>query len=193
LDIQAEKAQLRQTLLKKRVAMSVEQWQHQSLRLCEHLLASPLLQSATSKRVLIYISTRKEPDLSPLLKLPNLTWGLPRCEGNQLQWHDWSSASPAQLIQGRYGIWEPHADLPQLQPETIDLILVPAVACDHQGYRLGYGGGFYDRCLGQPAWQHIPTVGIVFDFAYVPQLPHADWDVPLQAVCTEQRFITLIN
>ncbi|MHC5824929.1 MAG: 5-formyltetrahydrofolate cyclo-ligase, partial [Nostoc sp.] len=64
----------------------------------------------------------------------------------------------------------------------------PSVACDYQGYRLGYGGGYYDRLLSLPQWQTKPTIGIVFDFAYLSQIPIESWDKPLQAVCTETRL-----
>jgi 5-formyltetrahydrofolate cyclo-ligase len=59
------------------------------------------------------------------------------------------------------------------------------VAIDRQGYRLGYGGGYYDRLRADPLWRKIPTIGIVFNFAYVEQLPIEPWDLPLDAVCTE--------
>jgi 5-formyltetrahydrofolate cyclo-ligase len=72
-----------------------------------------------------------------------------------------------------------------LTPSAVDLILVPAIACDVQGYRLGYGGGFYDRLLSTPAWRAKPTIGIVFEFARLPQLPVDPWDRPLQGICTE--------
>ncbi len=64
-------------------------------------------------------------------------------------------------------------------------MLIPAVACDEHGYRLGYGGGFYDRLLSLPIWTEKPTVGIVFQNARLLCLPHDPWDKPLQAICTE--------
>jgi 5-formyltetrahydrofolate cyclo-ligase len=64
------------------------------------------------------------------------------------------------------------------------------VACDRQGYRLGYGGGYYDRLLSSPAWSKIPTIGVVFDFAYFPQLPFDNWDKPLQAIVSETHLFT---
>jgi len=67
----------------------------------------------------------------------------------------------------------------------VDLLLVPAVACDRRGYRLGYGGGFYDRLLSQPEWQQKPAIGIIFDFARLPTLPFDPWDQPLTSICTE--------
>jgi 5-formyltetrahydrofolate cyclo-ligase len=153
-----------------------------------HLRASQVLQRA--RLVLTYLSTRQEPSLTPLFALPNIVWGLPRCQEQQLSWHIYQPGDLASLEQGKYGIWEPKSSLPQISPEHVDLILVPAVACDHQGYRLGYGGGFYDRCLSQLIWQTLPTVGIVFDFAYLPALPHDTWDIPLQWVCTDRGWMT---
>ncbi len=92
------------------------------------------------------------------------------------------------MQKGTYGILEPHFANQKLEPADVDLILVPAVACDRQGYRLGYGGGFYDRMLSAAEWAAKPTIGIVFEFAYLPQLPIDVWDKSLQAVCTETGF-----
>ncbi|HEY9652178.1 MAG TPA: 5-formyltetrahydrofolate cyclo-ligase, partial [Coleofasciculaceae cyanobacterium] len=81
---------------------------------------------------------------------------------------------------------------PRLEQAEVDLILVPAVACDRRGYRLGYGGGFYDRMLSSAEWGSKPTIGIVFEFAYLPRLPIEPWDKPLHAICTNLGFkITL--
>jgi 5-formyltetrahydrofolate cyclo-ligase len=182
-DHQHFKRNLRQSLLAQRQSLTVDEWQLHSQRLCQHLHQSDFLQQA--KTVLAYISTRQEPDLSPLFDLAHLTWGLPRCQEQTLQWHRWSPPLLQRLVPGKYGIQEPQADWPQLSPQQVDLILVPAVACDYQGYRLGYGGGYYDRLLCQPEWRNVPTIGIVFEFAYLPTLPSEGWDIPLGAVCTE--------
>lgn len=178
-----DKPTLRRSLLKTRQALTKGTWQQQSAQICAHLQTSPLWQQA--KTVLAYFSIRQEPDLSPLFCLEK-TWGFPRCVGQALSWHVWSPQDdrlPLEL--GAFGIPAPSAAAPQIFPETVDLLLVPAVACDRQGYRLGYGGGFYDRLLSDPAWAGKPTIGIVFEFARLPQLPIDSWDRPLDAVCTE--------
>lgn len=162
--------------------MAVEDWQRQSRQLCEQLLRSPLW--SRSHTILAYFSTRQEPDLAALFTLPKV-WGFPRCVGSELVWHEWSAATNCPLQPGAFGISEPYPDAPQIEVNQADLILVPAIACDAQGYRLGYGGGFYDRLLSSPQWAQIPTIGITFDFARLPQLPRDPWDQPLQAVCTE--------
>lgn len=181
LDPQLEKAQLRLKLLQKRKALSPEEWQEKSHRLCCHLQSSDLYQQSLT--ILSYISFRQEPDLSVLFTDKNHQWGLPRCVNKQLVWHRYGTGDTLQP--GKYGILEPLPDAPILEPEEVDLILVPSVGCDRQGYRLGYGGGFYDRLLSLPQWQSKPTLGILFNFGDLLDLPIASWDKPLQGVCTE--------
>ncbi|MBD3883560.1 5-formyltetrahydrofolate cyclo-ligase [Phormidium tenue FACHB-886] len=166
--------------------MPPDLWRTKSDRLCAHLQTCEWLYQA--RTVLAYVSVRQEPDLSPLLTASH-RWGLPRCLGKSLAWHLWSPTESPPLQPGAYGIPEPSADTPLLQPEEVDLILVPCVGCDRQGYRLGYGGGFYDRLLSDPAWSGKPTIGIVFEFAHLPSLPLDPWDRPLRAICTEAGVV----
>jgi 5-formyltetrahydrofolate cyclo-ligase len=103
--------------------------------------------------------------------------------GDALTWHLWQPGEPLQT--SSYGISEPLAHAPKIEPDEVDLILVPAVACDIKGYRLGYGGGYYDRLLSLPAWSSKLTIGIVFEFACLTQLPIDECDRSLNGVCTE--------
>ncbi|MBW4650207.1 MAG: 5-formyltetrahydrofolate cyclo-ligase [Kastovskya adunca ATA6-11-RM4] len=187
IEDQLSKAQLRRSLLKQRRALSGEEWRQKSDRLIDHLQSSPLFHPAQT--ILAYHSFRQEPDLSPLFSESKYRWGFPRCVNKSLIWHRWQPGEPLQF--GSYGIGEPHPDSPTLTPDQVDLILVPAVACDTRGYRLGYGGGFYDRMLSSPEWAKKPTIGIVFEFAYCQELPTDGWDKPLQAVCTDVNFYPL--
>lgn len=181
-----EKAELRRQLLQKRQAMSVQEWREKSDRITTHLAKSPLFTQA--KTVLAYFSFRQEPDLSSLFKdIPgNTKWGFPRCVGDALSWHIWTPLDAVKI--GAYGIREPLAEAAIIQPAEVDLIFVPCVACDYQGFRLGYGGGYYDRLLSSVEWAKKMTIGIVFAEAYLPQLPVSAWDKKLQAVCTEAGF-----
>ncbi|SKB11108.1 5-formyltetrahydrofolate cyclo-ligase [Planktothrix sp. PCC 11201] len=181
------KIELRRLLIKQRRSLSHIDWKSKSDLLCQNLQHNPLFQQA--KTILSYFSFRQEPDLSLLLSNTDKKWGFPRCVEQSLTWHYWQPGETYNI--NSYGIIEPDANLMQLQSSEVDLILVPSVACDAQGYRLGYGGGFYDRMLSLPEWNLIPTVGIIFDFAYLPQLPIDAWDKPLNAVCTDSQFINV--
>jgi 5-formyltetrahydrofolate cyclo-ligase len=173
------KSDLRRSLLHTRRSLPAATWRTYSDRLCTHLQTSP--QFIQAQTILAYTSFRQEPDLTPLFQqFHQKRWGLPRCLGKSLIWHQWSADRP--LHSSAYGILEPHVHEPLLDLKTVDLILVPCVAIDSQGYRLGYGGGFYDRFLHNYA---PPTLGILFDFAHLPQLPTDSWDQSLSGFCTE--------
>jgi 5-formyltetrahydrofolate cyclo-ligase len=183
--LQNAKIQLRKQILQRRKELSPSVWVEKSQQLCDNLSKFTLLQ--TSKTILAYFSFRQEPDLSSLFN-SRQKWGFSRCVDEFLVWHVWQPGEP--LERGKYGILEPSGEAPQIDAAEVDLILVPSVACDAAGYRLGYGGGYYDRLLSSPQWHSIPTVGIVFDFAYLPSLPGESWDRPLSAICTEFQFVS---
>lgn len=185
------KKNLRKSLIQQRQAISLAEWQARSRAICQHLSQSEIYRRA--QVVLAYMSTRQEPDLSTLWKdsPASKRWGLPRCVGQDLVWHHCAPPNPEQFQVGAYGILEPIATLPVLNPPEVDLILVPAVACDRKGFRLGYGGGFYDRLLSNPQWANKATIGIVFEFAYVEHLPSDEWDYPMQSICTETGWAAM--
>jgi len=84
------------------------------------------------------------------------------------------------LSPGRYGIHEPLAEWPKVVPQ---LILVPLLAYDDQGYRLGYGGGYYDRTLA--SLSSTRAIGIAYAGQRMEILPHESHDLPLDAILTE--------
>lgn len=176
-----EKVELRRNLIKQRQSLAEQEWREKSQDICTNLSNSQLFRQA--KTVLAYFSFRQEPDLSFLFSDNTKIWGFPRCVDKSLEWHIWTPQT--EIISGKYGISEPHPDASIINYHQVDLILVPCVACDYQDYRLGYGGGYYDRLLSSPNWESIPTIGVVFDFAYLPQLPVETWDKKLDFICTE--------
>jgi 5-formyltetrahydrofolate cyclo-ligase len=90
---------------------------------------------------------------------------------------------------GYCGILEPQPQRTRaVVPEILELALVPGVAFDLRGGRLGFGVGFYDRLLSQLP-RDIPTVGLAFDFQVIPRLPSQPHDIMLDAIVTESRVI----
>lgn len=98
------------------------------------------------------------------------------------------------LIPNRYAIPEPDLRRQALIPAwSLDLVLLPLVAFDRSGARLGMGGGYYDRtfALDRP-WPSRPLlVGVAHHFQEQPQLPKASWDVPLDVVVTDRELILI--
>lgn len=179
-----EKSILRKKILQKRQSLSEVEWHRKSSLICDRLENSSLFTQVNT--IFAYFSFRQEVDLNSLFLL-NKKWAFPRCVDKSLVWHLWQPGEP--LIKDQYGIKTPLETAPILSISSAELILVPAVACDHRGYRLGYGGGFYDRLLSSNQCSNIPKIGIVFDFAHVPLLPVDPWDIKLDFICTETQLL----
>lgn len=91
---------------------------------------------------------------------------------------------------GAYGIREPKEECsPKVDLKDIDVVIVPAVAYDEDCYRLGYGGGFYDRFL-EKLRDDAVTVGIAFDLQIFDSVPKETHDAQLNYIITETRTIT---
>jgi 5-formyltetrahydrofolate cyclo-ligase len=91
---------------------------------------------------------------------------------------------------GSYGILEPPPACPIVHVEEVDVALIPGLAWDRAGTRLGRGAGYYDRLLADPAWRGF-RCGIFLSAQELPGLPAGPWDVPLQAVVTEAGVLRI--
>lgn len=171
------KAQWRAQCLAQRQHLSAENLQERSTALCNHLAA--FLGREPNRVVLAYLTFRQEPDLRPLLATGPCIWAVPRTVDRTLIWHRYD---PERLTIGKYGIQEPQSDCLCIEPDEAHLGLVPALACDSQGFRLGYGGGYYDRFL---ASYPLPTLGVCFSEFVFPEIPRDGWDQPLGGIATE--------
>lgn len=182
------KMMLRQALLKQRREMDPKTWRDRSQQITERLLAQSCFKAGQT--VLAYFSIRQEADLTGLWTQAglDLQFGFPRCESeSRLVWHRWQLGEA--LLSGAFGILEPLLTAPELHAQAVDWILVPCVGCDRRGFRIGYGGGFYDRLLETPTWRGIPTIGITFELGLVAKLDPDPWDQPLDYICTEKEWI----
>jgi 5-formyltetrahydrofolate cyclo-ligase len=179
---QKSKAELRKYLLNQRRQISHQIWQQKSQDLCDRLSNLSIFQQA--QNILAFTSYKQEPDLSYLWqRFSEKDWGFSRCLEKDLIWHQVDVTNfERNMRAGAFGIVEPLYHLPLMDLESIDLILIPAIACDRQGYRLGYGGGFYDRWL--PNSRGIKA-GVIFDEFYLEEIAHDIWDVPLEVIITE--------
>src|SRR5690606_18813616 len=100
-------------------------------------------------------------------------------------------ADPGSLPAGRFGVRAPSPQARAVPLAEIDLILVPGLAFDTEGNRLGRGAGFYDRFLATREGAAPPACGVCFEAQLVDRIPTEPWDVPMNAVVTERRLVTL--
>lgn len=90
----------------------------------------------------------------------------------------------------RFGIREPGSShIKVLSPGVLDFVLVPGLAFDLKGGRIGYGGGYYDKFLKE-VHDHVVRVGVAFDFQALDSIPQSEYDVPVQKILTEKEIIT---
>lgn len=150
-----------------------------------------------TRTVGLYVANDGELDATPLLeRLPGMRKrvALPVVNrGGGLTFYRYRPG--AELIVNRYGILEPAPGADFVHPLALDLLLMPLVAFDDHGMRLGMGAGYYDRYLARiPPRMRPLLVGLAHEVQRCPEpLPAASWDVPLDGVITEagwQRFHT---
>ena len=151
---------------------------------CARILEDPWFAGA--KTVMAFMAMPSEPDLDPVIR-EILRQGkrlvLPRCEeGFRLSAR--IVEDPDLLIPGVFGIREPGPELPEADPADIDLILVPGMAFDGRGRRLGRGKGYYDRFLSDCPGR---TMGICWHAAET--VPVEEHDISVDAVVTEDAVI----
>ena len=87
---------------------------------------------------------------------------------------------------GRFGILEP-IELAKITYKSIDMVLVPGVIFDKNGYRLGYGLGYYDRFLNK--LPKAVKVGLCFDFQVMDKVPREEHDIPVDYIVTDKEII----
>ncbi len=154
-----------------------------------HVLAGPAWLSRP-RTVLVYAATVGEPPLAGLVahaRAAGMRVALPRVEGTELVVHAWPEGG--ELSRGAFGIGEPSRAWEVIPPADVDVVLVPGLAFDPEGHRLGQGGGHYDRLLARlrpGAWR----IGVGWAFQTVPALPVEDHDQRVHAVVTEEGWTT---
>jgi 5-formyltetrahydrofolate cyclo-ligase len=176
-----QKQQLRQEYRQRRSALGEAVRSQASQAICQLIGTWPNFQHAET--VLVYLPIRGEVDLTGLLEqFPQKQWVLPRilpAENHRMVFHPYVAG---RLVRHPLGMAEPDAGLPLILPGEVQLALVPGLAFDRQGWRLGYGGGYFDRFLANFAGI---SLGVVFEVLRVEQLPHGNYDVPVHWLVTE--------
>jgi 5-formyltetrahydrofolate cyclo-ligase len=185
--ISTQKKQLRQQCRAIRRSLGDEIRRDASRFVCSRIEHWEIFRKSES--ILTYMPIPSEVDLTLLLEhYPQKKWTLPRIipeEDHRMVFHRYD---PQRLVRHPFGMDEPAADLPIIPSDEIQLALVPGLAFDRSGWRLGYGGGYYDRFLHN--FRGI-SVGIVFHALLLDEIPHTTLDIPMNRVLTEQEVVRI--
>lgn len=181
------KAALRETVLRRRDALSEEERASLGGHILGVVLDLPAYQ--LSNIVLAYASfgTELRTDEFLLRVLDDgKTLLLPRVERDGIGLYEVRDVA-RDLSPRTWGIREPMPDrCPEVDPGWVDFALVPGVAFDRRGWRLGYGGGFYDRLISGGLTDETPLVSGAFEAQMVERVPVDPHDAPVDAVVTEE-------
>ena len=129
-----------------------------------------------AKHVMLFYPTRYEVNLLKLLE-DDKKFYFPRVKEDDLlvcPYENW-----VQLEKSEFNILEPCSN--PVEPKVLDLIIVPALMVDKKGYRLGYGGGFYDRFLANSMRKAV-TMCAISEELFVNKLPHEEFDIPIDII-----------
>lgn len=142
-----------------------------------------------AKVVLAFMAMRGEVDLLPLMgRHAEKAWGIPRIVRSPEPHIVFHNFDPQRLVMHAFGMFEPSERLLQIEPGTVDLVLVPGLAFSPGGHRLGYGGGYYDRYL--PTAERAIRVGIAYRVQVVEDIPYHAADQKMHYLVTEDGIWT---
>ncbi len=181
------KNSMREGMLEKRNSLSKDEIDKKSIKIKENLFS--LDEFKKSKVVMFYVSFNNEAYTHEMIKesLKIKTVVVPKVTNNEIEPSiiiDFDQLIPS----GKFGILEP-IEAARINPKNIQLIIVPGIAFDGRGYRIGYGFGYYDNFLAK-----IPKalkIGLAFDFQIVDKLPAEGHDVDVDVVVTDKEIIRI--
>ncbi len=183
-----DKAALRRRMLARRDLVSLALREHHALQQRDYALDGLHFKGVVAG----YRPIRREADPTPLLQVladRGLTLALPCMEESRtLRFRVWHPGDP--LRENRLGIEEPLMTAPEIMP---DMFLLPLVAFDEEGRRLGYGGGDYDRLLADKAYERARRIGYAYEFQKADRLPSEPHDATLDYVVTEARLYRFLD
>lgn len=173
-----DKTELRREIRARKRAMTEAEIEERSAKLAQLFFASRAYQNA--KTIYGYLPYNQEVRTVPMLERAlkdGKKVAVPKVYGEEMKFLYLDDLNA--VAKGYAGIPEPIADEPVAHDETA-LVLMPGLAFDSQGHRIGYGGGFYDKFLA--AEPNHPTLALCYEFQMLPKLDVEDHDIPVDTV-----------
>jgi 5-formyltetrahydrofolate cyclo-ligase len=184
-----QKKKLRARILKKRDGMKPIERAARSVVICESLIARRAYQKA--KTVAIFVTYRSEVNTLPVIQdllHKGKCVGVPRITGKGKMEFYRLTEPDSDLVPGTYGIREPKKGSRRVKAEDIDLLVAPGSVLDDRGYRIGYGGGFFDRYIPRLK-KECPVISLGFEMQMVKMVPNESFDKKVDMIITEKRVI----
>lgn len=172
------KADLRRVVRQRKLAMTQEDIRTRSNKLCSQVLQTDVYRNC--KTIYGYLPFNQEVDLLPLLQNAleeGKQVALPKCFGKEMRFILISDLSRIQY--SSFGAPEPVDDTPEACDKSA-LVIVPGLVFDQKGYRIGYGGGYYDRFLSLEP--NHPTIALCYDFQLCTGFEPEPHDIPVDLV-----------
>ncbi|HHU23198.1 MAG TPA: 5-formyltetrahydrofolate cyclo-ligase [Clostridiales bacterium] len=182
-----DKTALRAAFRRRLTELEAAYLSYSNREICSRIVSLPELLSAN--RVFPYYSVGREVDTHEIIRLCRAMGkpvALPVVLGGGIM--EYALYDDTELVPGSLNIPQPGQHSEKLFPEAGDIILVPALSFDQKGYRLGQGGGYYDRFL---AGCQAFTVGLCREAMLSHRLPHEKHDIPVKCLVTEKRIMRL--
>ncbi len=179
------KKELRLQTLAKLVQISAEEFERSTALLHEHLLQLPAWKQA--KTIALTRSRGKEIPTLPLIKKAweeGKTVCIPTCfpKTKEMTFYEYTPAT--KMTSSYFGLLEPDPlESTVVHKEAIDLIIVPGVCFDQRGYRIGFGGGYYDRYLAD---YHGVTIALCLSLQQIKHVPSEAHDIPVSMMVSEK-------
>lgn len=183
----SQKNDLRAKIRAKRQALNKDERACKNTSIIGNLEKLPEFKAA--QNILFYVSLNEEVDTHRIIKkhLNKKQILVPTIQKKTKEFQIFRLTDWNELESGVFGILEIHHKNRVPHPlKYIDLIIVPGVAFDKRGYRLGYGGGYYDSLL---MLYQKPTIGLAYECQLIDELPHDPHDLPVDKIITENQII----
>ncbi|HEY7376614.1 MAG TPA: 5-formyltetrahydrofolate cyclo-ligase [Polyangia bacterium] len=191
-DLAAQKHALRRQMREAREALETEQRVTLTVCAVDRLLSLPPFETVEGRAIAGYVATRGE--LSPAGALAFVAdaggiVALPRVndEPPRLRFH--TIAAGTRLRPGRFGLSEPPETAPEIVPGALTAMIVPGLAFDAGGRRLGFGGGYYDGVIDDARAGGVAVIGFAYDFQIVDRVPAGPDDRGVDVVVTDARVL----
>lgn len=186
--IKEQKKHIRKLMLKTRLALTFQEVESKSKLIIDLILK--YIDLKPKQKIFLYLPIKKEVNTWPLIKAcwqRDIQVFLPCCSKEPGKMTFYCLQKKEQVKVGKFDIPEPDPQVctPFLKGSP-NIIFIPGVAFDWNKYRLGYGGGYYDRLLEQINLSKTLLIGLAYHFQIVPTLPHEPWDKPVDMLITEK-------